>query len=109
MIQRIYLIVFLLLASYTSFPQGRFITNQGTKIRINTRGTEDRREGQPLIVFESGYGTPMGHWDIILDGVSELGPWLAYDRPGIGASDPALVLFRIQMVLQDYALLRSED
>jgi hypothetical protein len=82
MIQRITLTVFLLLASYTSYPQARFITNQGTKIRINTRGTEDRREGQPLIVFESGYGMPMGHWDIILDGVSDLVHGLPMTDPG---------------------------
>jgi len=88
MIRRNYLTVFLLLVCSTSFTQSRFITNEGTRILIHTMGTEDRKEGQPMVVFESGYGTPMGHWDRILEGVSEMAPLLAYDRPGIGESEP---------------------
>ncbi|MEO1258689.1 MAG: alpha/beta hydrolase [Bacteroidota bacterium] len=68
--------------------QQRFITVDSTKIWINTIGTEDRKEGRPVIVFESGYGTPMDNWDGILAGVSELAPLVTYDRPGIGKSEP---------------------
>jgi pimeloyl-ACP methyl ester carboxylesterase len=41
-----------------------------------------------VIVFESGHGTPMGHWDRILEGVSDLASLITYDRPGIGESEP---------------------
>ena len=77
-----------ILICLNTFSQKRFITIDSTKIWINTIGIENRKEGQPLIVFESGHGTPMGHWDRILDGVSELAPLITYDRPGIGESEP---------------------
>jgi pimeloyl-ACP methyl ester carboxylesterase len=73
--------------SFSAFTQERFITIDSTKIWINTIGIENRIEDQPVIVFESGHGTPMGHWDRILNGVSELAPLITYDRPGIGKSE----------------------
>lgn len=76
------------LISINTFSQKRFVTIDSTKIWINTIGIENRKEGQPMIVFESGYGTPMGHWDKILTGVSEFAPLVTYDRPGIGESEP---------------------
>ncbi len=66
----------------------RFVTIDSTKIWINTIGTENRKDGQPVVVFESGMGTPMGNWDRVLKGVSELAPLVSYDRPGIGESEP---------------------
>lgn len=78
----------ILIIPLSGHSQERFITIDGTKIWINTSGIESREEGQPLFVFESGLGTPMDHWDRILEGVTELGPWITYDRPGIGKSEP---------------------
>lgn len=76
-----------LVVSIKTFSQERFITIDGTKIWINTIGIDNRWDDQPVIVFESGHGTPMGHWDIILKGVSKLAPLITYDRPGIGESE----------------------
>lgn len=53
------------LISLNSFSQKRFITTDSTKIWINTIGIENRQEGQPVIVFESGYGTPIVKFDIL--------------------------------------------
>jgi len=88
MMRKILLSVILTLACLSSSAQNRFITVDNTKIWINTIGIEDRSEGQPVIVFESGHGTPMGHWDKILEGVSAMAPMVTYDRPGIGESEP---------------------
>lgn len=85
---RLALFIVTILISLNSFSQKRFITIDNTKIWINTIGIENRKEGQPVIVFESGLGAPMEHWDRILDGVSELAPLITYDRPGIGESEP---------------------
>jgi pimeloyl-ACP methyl ester carboxylesterase len=85
---RLALIVVTILISLNSFSQKRFITFDSTKIWINTIGIENRKEGQPVIVFESGLGTPMGNWDRILNVVSELAPLVTYDRPGICESEP---------------------
>lgn len=82
------LFLFLLLALLPASGQERYISLDGTQIRILTRGIENREKGQPLIVFESGHGTPMGNWDKALAGISPSVPLLAYDRPGIGGSDP---------------------
>jgi len=80
-------VVFILTCS-PSFAQKRHITVDDVRIWINTIGLEDRVEGQPVIVFESGHGTPMGHWDKILEGVSAMAAVVTYDRPGIGESEP---------------------
>lgn len=82
------ILVFSLLVSKNAQSQKRFITVDSAKIWVNTIGIENRKEGQPIVVFESGYGTPMDNWDKVLDGVSKLAPLVTYDRPGIGESPP---------------------
>jgi pimeloyl-ACP methyl ester carboxylesterase len=77
-----------LLISLNTYSQRRFITIDDNKIRVNTIGIENRKTGQPVVVFQSGLGTPMDNWDRVLTGVSELAPIVTYDRPGIGESDP---------------------
>jgi pimeloyl-ACP methyl ester carboxylesterase len=70
------------------FSQKRFIAVDNIRICINTIGLEKRQKDQPVIVFQSGMGTPMGNWETILESVSELAPLITYDRPGIGESEP---------------------
>lgn len=83
------LLAFLLgLTTFLSSGQTRFITIEGTKIQIQTKGVESRKPGQPVVVFESGLGTPLGNWDTICDEVARQAPVVAYDRPGIGDSAP---------------------
>ncbi|GAB5555018.1 MAG: alpha/beta hydrolase [Saprospiraceae bacterium] len=84
---KLILLFFGLLFSLSSFAQQRFVTLDSTKIWINTIGLENRTEGQPVLVFESGLGTPMGHWNRILEGAAQHAPVVSYDRPGIGESE----------------------
>jgi len=79
-------IVFLLLCTH-AFCQPRYITFDNSKIWVNTIGVENREAGQPVIVFENGHGVPMGNWDKVLPGASNLAPVVTYDRPGIGQSE----------------------
>lgn len=72
---------------FQATAQERFVELNGFKIWINTKGIEQREEGQPLVVFESGHGTPMGNWDKVIGAVAEFAPILTYDRPGIGKSE----------------------
>jgi pimeloyl-ACP methyl ester carboxylesterase len=81
-------ILLTVLSVWTCYSQKRFITVDNTKICINTLGFENRQKDQPVIVFQSGMGTPMGNWDSILESVSKMAPLITYDRPGIGESDP---------------------
>ena len=78
----------IILISLNLSAQKRFITIDSTKIWINTIGIENRKEGQPVVIFENGLGTPMDNWDRVLTGVSALAPLVTYDRPGIGESEP---------------------
>lgn len=82
------LLLFSFLISLSTYAQKRFIITDSSKIWVNTIGIENREKGQPVIVFESGYGTPMDNWDKVLEGVSKLAPLVTYDRPGIGKSEP---------------------
>jgi pimeloyl-ACP methyl ester carboxylesterase len=82
------LLFFAFLISSNLIAQKRFITIDSARIWINTIGIENRKQGQPVVVFESGLGTPMDNWDRVLPGVSALAPLVTYDRPGIGKSDP---------------------
>jgi len=82
------LLLFSLLIALPTYAQKRYIEVDSAKIWINTIRTENRKAGQPVVVFESGYGTPMDNWDKVLEGVAELAPLVTYDRPGIGQSDP---------------------
>src|SRR5919199_850531 len=71
-----------------AYAQTKKITIDGTQIAVQTADLETRKEGEPVVVFESGFGTPMGHWDTILDEVSKRAALVAYDRPGVGDSEP---------------------
>ncbi|MDO1451432.1 alpha/beta hydrolase [Rhodocytophaga aerolata] len=75
------------LLTLKAIGQSRFISLDGAKIFTITKGLEKRKAGQPVIVFESGLGTPVDNWDTILDQAASLAPVVAYDRPGIGQSE----------------------
>ncbi len=86
---KVHLTILLTVFALTNcFSQKRFITVDNIKICVNTIGLENRQKGQPVIVFQSGMGTPMGNWEPILESVSKSAPLITYDRPGIGESEP---------------------
>ncbi len=84
--QGLYLLLVVFLSS-PCFSQKRFIDVDGAKIWINTIGIEDRKKGEPVIVFESGFGTPMDNWERVLADSADLGPMVTYERPGVGKSE----------------------
>lgn len=49
-------------------------------------GIEDRRPGEPLVIFQNALGSTMETWDAVLEEVTSFAAVLAYNRPGIGAS-----------------------
>lgn len=80
-------IMALIISTQCITAQGRHVLLDSTQIWVHTLGLEDRQEGQPVLVFQSGLGTPMGNWDKVIEGASQLAPLLTYDRPGIGESE----------------------
>lgn len=80
-------LLFCLFVHHLAFTQARFVSVDSTKIWVNTVGLADLAEGQPVIVFESGLGTPMGNWERVVEGLAKEVPVVTYDRPGIGKSE----------------------
>jgi pimeloyl-ACP methyl ester carboxylesterase len=66
--------------------QPRMVEVDGRAMRVQTRGVEARRPGQPVIVFEAGAATSLDTWAPIIDRVAALAPVIAYDRRGLGQS-----------------------
>ncbi|MEO1021302.1 MAG: alpha/beta hydrolase [Bacteroidota bacterium] len=87
-IKHLFTLLFVLSFTGLATAQPRHVTIDGSKIWVNTIGLDGREEGQPVIVFESGLGTPMGNWDKVIADSARLGPMVTYDRPGVGESEP---------------------
>ena len=101
-------VVICLFGVFSLQAQERFISIDSYKVWIKTEGLEARQPGQPLIVFESGAGTPMGNWERIWEGSAQLGPLIAYDRPGIGKSEPDEALPTIKNVADKLLKILAE-
>jgi pimeloyl-ACP methyl ester carboxylesterase len=60
------------------------------RVDVGGYGLQTRLEGtaNPTVVFLSGLGEPLATWEKVQPGVAAFARTLAYDRGGIGASDP---------------------
>lgn len=83
-------LVFLFISTGLTYAQkqGKTIQIEGKSQHYLTIGTEDRKLGQPLVIFESSLGTNLETWQRVIDELGETTPVLAYDRAGIGQSEP---------------------
>ncbi len=86
------------------------VTVDGRNMRVRTQGLETRRSGQPLIVLEAGAGEGLDNWTPVFAQMARLGPVVAYDRRGIGQSEPDVVRPSLRRVAQSlHALLGALD
>lgn len=70
--------------------------------------TSQAGSGTPVVVFEAGLGEDMSTWDKVLPTVSEFAHTLAYDRAGLGKSDPSANPKTVeQMVKELHSVLRA--
>lgn len=65
----------------------KLVSVGGFDTRVVTIGLEDRTAGDPAIVLFAGAGSPLEYWRGWLEALAEVGPVVAYDRPGIGQSE----------------------
>lgn len=70
-----------------SQKQSKTIQIEGKSQHYLTIGTEDRKLGQPLVIFESSMGRNLETWQRVINELSETTPAFAYDRAGIGQSE----------------------
>lgn len=71
-------------ADLERFPApGELITVDGATMHLDCRG-----EGKPVVILEAGLGFASSSWGPVFDAVSRSTQVCAYDRPGLGWSDP---------------------
>ncbi|NIY69004.1 hypothetical protein SMALB_7105 [Streptomyces malaysiensis] len=66
---------------------GAYVSAAGSRLHVLARTAGDR----PTVIFESGLACPATEWAWVADQLPPGTPYLAYDRPGIGWSDPVRV------------------
>jgi pimeloyl-ACP methyl ester carboxylesterase len=62
---------------------GRVIDIGGRGVYLDCRGI-----GSPTVILESGFAGSSGGWGYVLDGIAGFTRVCAWDRPGLGRSDP---------------------
>jgi pimeloyl-ACP methyl ester carboxylesterase len=79
----------------------------GRAVRVQAIGLQDRRPGQPVVVFEAGATNSLEVWGGILPQIASIAPVVAYDRAGLGRSEwdgtsptPKHVADRLRRVLR---------
>jgi pimeloyl-ACP methyl ester carboxylesterase len=63
----------------------RIVALDGYRTRVQTAGSA---HGGPTVVLESGLGGRLEGWDRVFGGVAAFAPVMAYDRAGVGESEP---------------------
>lgn len=76
-----------ILISLNSFAQTRFVTIDKSDVKIDVIGLENRKVGQPVIIFENGLGETTECWYKVVDSLAHFSPVLLYDRAGTGKSE----------------------
>jgi pimeloyl-ACP methyl ester carboxylesterase len=67
----------------------RVVQVDGRAVRVQTAGLERAGQATPVVVFEAGFmNDGLSAWTSILSRVAEFAPVVAYDRAGIGGSEP---------------------
>jgi pimeloyl-ACP methyl ester carboxylesterase len=66
----------------------RIVNVAGGDMRIQTAGLEQRQAGKPVIVLEAGAGNGLETWQPLFAEIAKRAPVVAYDRRGIGQSQP---------------------
>lgn len=77
----------LLLLLPAQFSLAQSVTVDGKKMHYASFGLENRKPGEPVLVFESGMGSGGGAYGMLFPGLSGKAAGIAYDRNGLGGSD----------------------
>ncbi len=70
-------------------PEVRMVEVDGRQVRVQTSGLDASDHMTPIVVFEAGFMFDgLSAWTSIIGDVAEFAPVVAYDRAGIGESEP---------------------
>jgi pimeloyl-ACP methyl ester carboxylesterase len=81
-------------------PSPRTVDVDGRGIRVWTAGIDQRRSGHPVVILESGAGEGLETWKPVFGEIARVVPVVAYDRRGIGQSEPDPVKPTLRRVAQ---------
>ncbi len=88
--------------------QTRMVIVEGRAMQAWTSGIDQRKAGQPVLILEAGGGTGLDEWKPVFADLATLAPMIAYDRRGIGQSEPDTVKPTVKRVNQSlHALLQA--
>jgi pimeloyl-ACP methyl ester carboxylesterase len=60
----------------------------GVQVRVATAGLQQRKPGRPVVILEAGSGADLETWKPVFADIARLAPVIAYDRLGLGRSQP---------------------
>jgi pimeloyl-ACP methyl ester carboxylesterase len=78
-------------------PPGTMVDLGGRCLHVVCAGS-----GQPTVLFESGIAASSLSWTRVLRDVAEFTSGCAYDRAGLGWSDPSRATLRIETMLEEF-------
>jgi pimeloyl-ACP methyl ester carboxylesterase len=88
----------------SSVVEQQLINVGGYRLALQRRGV-----GTPTVVLDAGLGEGMATWSAVFDAVARFTQVVAYDRAGVGASEPAPTPRTGQEVLRDLHVLLILD
>ena len=108
MYTKILVILTLLASTLSAFSQEKMAHVNGVNYHVLTKSLEQRKPGQPVLVFENGMGMGLGNWNTITDSLANDAPVFLYDRQGVEKSDKVFQLPTPQKIAANLKLLLKE-
>lgn len=102
------LILTLLACARSGFSQEKMVNVNGINYHVSTRSLEQRKPGQPVLVFENGMGMGLGNWNTVSDSLAINAPVFLYDRQGVEKSEKVFELPTAQKIAANLKLLLTE-
>ena len=75
-------------AALAQAQEPRTVRVDGRRMSVRTSRIGSPIPGPPVVVFEAGAGGGLTSWDPVFDDVADFAAVVAYDRAGIGRSEP---------------------
>jgi pimeloyl-ACP methyl ester carboxylesterase len=90
-------------------PPTQMVSVAGRGMRVAVAGLQNRKPGEPVIILEAGAGeTGIEAWSPVFAELSRVAPVLAYDRRGVGRSEPDSVRPTLRRTAQSlHSLLQN--
>lgn len=98
----------LLASTLPALSQEKMVKVNSINYHVLTRSLEQRRPGQPVLVFENGMGMGLGNWNNITDSLAKNAPVFLYDRQGVEKSEKVYQLPTPQKIAANLKLLLTE-